>query len=71
MNVYLVPFYITIAVTGALSILLVSSLQTHAANTNSTNVTFEGTAMSTVDALPGHQMHQAVVVLPARLDGKV
>jgi hypothetical protein len=36
-----------------------------------TSVTFEGTAMSSVDALPGHQAHQAVIVLPARLDGKL
>jgi hypothetical protein len=71
MDVYLIPFYITVAIIGALSVLLVSSLQAHAANTNLTNVTFEGTAMSTVDALPGHQSHQAVVVLPARLDGKL
>lgn len=34
-------------------------------------VTFEGTAMSTVDALPGHQGHQAVIVLPAREDGRI
>jgi hypothetical protein len=36
-----------------------------------TTVTFEGTAMSTVDALPGHQGHQAVIVLPSRADGKI
>jgi hypothetical protein len=31
-----------------------------------TNFTAQKTAMSTVDTLPGHQMHQAVVVLPQR-----
>lgn len=36
---------------------------------NDTFVTFEGTQESTQDALPGHQMHQAIVVLPARVDG--
>jgi hypothetical protein len=41
-------------------------------STNATpSVTFEGTAMSTVDALPGHQGHQAVIVLPSRADGKI
>lgn len=34
-----------------------------------TSVTFTATAMSTHDALPGHFMHQAVIVLPARHDG--
>jgi len=36
---------------------------------NGTSVTFTGTTESTQDALPGHSMHQAVVVLPARHDG--
>jgi len=36
-----------------------------------TTVTFEGTAMSTVDALPGHQGHQAVIGFPSRTDGKI
>jgi len=35
------------------------------------NITTEGTAMSTVDALPGHQAHQAIVILPYRSDGKL
>jgi len=35
---------------------------------NGTSVTFTGTTESTPDALPGHSMHQAVVVLPARHD---
>ncbi|HEU4823785.1 MAG TPA: hypothetical protein VFS97_10210, partial [Nitrososphaeraceae archaeon] len=36
-----------------------------------TNFTVQKTATSTVDTLPGHQMHQAVVVLPQRTDGKI
>jgi hypothetical protein len=36
-----------------------------------TAVSFERTAMSSVDALIGHQAHQAVVVLPPRTDGKL
>lgn len=36
---------------------------------NETSVTFTATAESTHDALPGHFMHQAVIVLPARHDG--
>lgn len=36
---------------------------------NETSVTFTSTAESTHDALPGHFMHQAVIVLPARHDG--
>jgi hypothetical protein len=36
-----------------------------------TTFTVQKTAMSTVDALPGHQGHQAVIVLPQRTDGKI
>lgn len=36
-----------------------------------TTFTVQKTAISNVDSLPGHQMHQAVVVLPARSDGKI
>jgi hypothetical protein len=35
------------------------------------NVTLQGTGVSTMDTLPGHEHHQAVVVLPARTDGKI
>lgn len=35
------------------------------------SVTLQGTGISTVDTLPGHEHHQAVVVLPARTDGKI
>ncbi|HEU4822017.1 MAG TPA: hypothetical protein VFS97_01190 [Nitrososphaeraceae archaeon] len=40
-------------------------------STTATNFTVQKTATSTVDTLPGHQMHQAVVVLPQRTDGKI
>jgi hypothetical protein len=36
-----------------------------------THFTAQKTVTSTVDTLPGHQMHQAVVVLPQRTDGKI
>ena len=39
--------------------------------TTATTFTAQRTAKSTVDTLPGHQAHQAVVALPWRSDGKV
>jgi type I restriction-modification system DNA methylase subunit len=36
-----------------------------------TNFTAQKTATSTVDTLPGHQGHQAVIALPQRTDGKI
>ena len=50
-----------------------SATSTNAQQTSgsATTVTFERTAMSSVDALIGHQGHQAVVVLPPREDGKL
>jgi hypothetical protein len=36
-----------------------------------TNFTVQKTATSIVDALPGHEGHQAVVVVPQRTDGKI
>jgi hypothetical protein len=36
-----------------------------------TTFTAQKTAISTVDSLPGHEMHQAVIVLPQRSDGMV
>lgn len=48
-----------------------SSALTNTTTSTTTAVTFEGTAMSTVDALPGHQGHQSVIVLPVRADGKI
>jgi hypothetical protein len=40
-------------------------------NVTATTVTAQKTAISTVDSLPGHEMHQAVIVLPARTDGMI
>src|ERR687898_474262 len=45
--------------------------QTETTSMTATNFTAQKTATSTVDTLPGHQMHQAVVVLPQRTDGKI
>jgi hypothetical protein len=36
-----------------------------------TNFTAQKTVKSAVDTLPGHQMHQAAVILPQRTDGKI
>jgi hypothetical protein len=36
-----------------------------------TTFTAQKTAISTVDSLPGHEMHQAVIVLPQRSDGMI
>ena len=36
-----------------------------------TTFTVQKTATSVMDELPGHEMHQAVVALPARDDGKI
>jgi hypothetical protein len=45
--------------------------QAEITSATATNFTAQKTAISTVDTLPGHQMHQAVVVLPQRTDGKI
>jgi hypothetical protein len=45
--------------------------QTDTTSMTATNFTAQKTAISTVDTLPGHEMHQAVVVLPQRTDGKI
>ena len=45
--------------------------QTETTSMTATNFTAQKTAISTVDTLPGHEMHQAVVVLPQRTDGKI
>jgi hypothetical protein len=45
--------------------------QAETTSATDTNFTAQKTAISTVDTLPGHQMHQAVVVLPQRTDGKI
>ena len=45
--------------------------QTEMTSMTATTFTAQKTAISTVDSLPGHEMHQAVIVLPQRTDGKV
>ncbi len=54
-----------------IGLVLSNIMSVYAVSSNTTSVTTEGTAMSTVDALPGHQAHQAVVILPYRSDGKL
>ena len=45
--------------------------QTETTSMTDTTFTAQKTATSIVDSLPGHQLHQAVVVLPQRTDGKI
>jgi hypothetical protein len=45
--------------------------QTETTSMAATNFTAQKTATSTVDALPGHEGHQAVIVVPQRTDGKI
>jgi hypothetical protein len=45
--------------------------ETEMTSMTATTFTAQKTAMSTVDSLPGHEMHQAVIVLPQRSDGMV
>jgi hypothetical protein len=45
--------------------------QTETTSMTATTFTAQKTAISTVDSLPGHEMHQAVIVLPQRSDGMV
>ena len=45
--------------------------QTETTSMTGTTFTAQKTAISTVDALPGHQMHQAAIVVPQRADGKI
>jgi hypothetical protein len=40
-------------------------------SSTTTNFTAQKTAISTVDQLPGHAMHQAAIVVPQRTDGKI
>jgi len=37
----------------------------------STHVTIQNTTISGQDPLPGHQAHQAAIILPPRADGKL
>jgi hypothetical protein len=45
--------------------------QTETTSMTDTTFTAQKTATSIVDSLPGHQLHQAVVVLPQRTDGMI
>ena len=45
--------------------------QTEVTSSTAATITAQKTAISTVDSLPGHEGHQAVVVLPERTDGKI
>jgi hypothetical protein len=45
--------------------------ETETTSMTATNFTAQKTAISTVDTLSGHEMHQAVIVLPQRTDGKI
>jgi hypothetical protein len=49
------------------------AVQNQNETTSMTGTTFtaQKTAISTVDSLPGHELHQAVIVLPQRTDGMV
>ena len=75
MRLRTIPTYVIAAVVSALiaAVALPAMIGANAQATLSTNatVTLQGTAISTVDTLPGHEHHQAVVVLPARTDGKI
>jgi hypothetical protein len=45
--------------------------QTEMTSMTATTFTAQETATSIVDSLPGHELHQAVIVLPQRTDGMV
>jgi hypothetical protein len=45
--------------------------QTEMTSMTDTTFTAQETATSVVDSLPGHELHQAVIVLPQRTDGKI
>ena len=45
--------------------------QTEMTSMTDTTFTAQETATSIVDSLPGHELHQAVIVLPQRTDGMV
>ena len=45
--------------------------QTEMTSMTDTTFTAQETATSVVDSLPGHELHQAVIVLPQRSDGMV
>jgi hypothetical protein len=64
---------VSIVNTNAQNMTSVGTAQTQTETTSmtATNFTAQKTAISTVDTLPGHEMHQAVIVLPQRNDGKI
>jgi hypothetical protein len=45
--------------------------QTETTSMTGSTFTAQKTVASTVDALPGHEMHQAAIVVPQRTDGKI
>jgi hypothetical protein len=45
--------------------------QTETTSMTDTTFTAQQTATSVVDSLPGHELHQAVIVLPQRTDGMI
>lgn len=51
----------------------IGATQNQNETTSMTDTTFtaQKTATSVVDSLPGHEMHQAVIVLPQRTDGMI
>ena len=51
----------------------IGAVQNQNETTSMTDTTFtaQKTATSVVDSLPGHEMHQAVIVLPQRTDGMI
>lgn len=72
MRLRTIPTYTTAVVSALIAAIgLPATSAISATLSTSSTVTLQGTAISTVDTLPGHEHHQAVVVLPARTDGKI
>ena len=66
-----VPIITTIAQNMTTSGSGTTQNQTEMTSSTATTFTAQKTATSTVDALPGHEGHQAVIALPQRTDGKI
>jgi hypothetical protein len=66
-----VPIITTIAQNMTTSGSGAAQNQTEMTSSTATTFTAQKTATSTVDALPGHEGHQAVIALPQRTDGKI
>jgi len=62
---------VAIAVPAMIGVNAQATSATSATLPKNVTVTLQGTGFSTMDTLPGHEHHQAVVVLPARTDGKI